>query len=318
MNNNAIKILSLLPATALIVAAVYFQQDNAKLETQLAFSQSQCDKSLLELTKHFESELERIQKEIDHRIAMQATTTTTKVVYTKPAEQILTESESVKPQLERYDESVEEIVRRKYRFLFARLDLSPAEMEELRLLLIEREQLALRIQDAKEFGDEAGVSRDELWDLEYQLEDVDLRIEELLNGENLQRYALLKDSDEEQKHFNQYTLGVNGLFPLNNKQQESVLLTRLRHKQRFEETIKQSGLSEGFPLTKEQSEALLKDLEMAAMRYKHSFLQEIRGELDHSNFPMDQYTMLENYTNTEFEQMMDDLRAKVQERGVIN
>lgn len=318
MNNHLPKVLLALPALALIAASVYLQQQNSQLEAQLAFSQNQCDKSLLDLANHYENELERIQREIDHRIAMQATATTTEVVYTKPAEQILDERESVKPQLERYDESLEDIVRRKYRFLFARLDLSPAEMEELRLLLLEREQLALQIQDAKEFGEESGVSKEDMWDLEYQLEEVDLRIEELLSGENHQRYAMLKDSDEEQKHFNQYTLGINGLFPLNNKQQEAVLFTRLKHKQRFEDTLKQSGLSEGFPLTKEQSETLLKELEMAAMRYKHSFLQEIRGQLDHSNFPMDQYTMLENYTNTEFQQLIDDLRKQVEQRGVIN
>lgn len=316
--NNKISIVFALLAVATLAGSAYLYQENNNLEQQLAASTSACDKNLLDLSAHFENELDRIQAEIDRRIAMQATADVTEVVYSKPAEQILNGDEAVKPQLERYDESLEDIVRRKYRFLFARLDLSPAEMEELRLLLLEREQLALKIQDAKEFGDESGISKDDLWDLEYQLEDVDLRIEELLSGENLQRYAMLKDSDEEQKHFNQYTLGVNGLFPLNNKQQEAVLFTRLKHKQRFEESIKNSGINENFPLTKEQSEALLKDLEMAAMRYKHSFLQEIRGELDHDNFPMDQYTMLENYTNTEFQQLIDSLRAKVEDRGILN
>jgi hypothetical protein len=57
---------------------------------------------------------------------------------------------------------------------------------------------------------------------------------------------------------------------------------------------------------------------MAAMRYKHGFLMEAHTLLDHDSFPMDQYTLLENYTNTEFTKMIDKLRAKIDRRGIIN
>ena len=307
--------------TAITVASIsgagYTFKRHSGLKQQLIENNLQCDQRVVELREKYQSEFDKIQKAIDGRVVMnsQVNVTPTSINTQAKQEPIV---ENTKPVLEKFDESLEEIVRRKYRFLFAKLNLSAADMAYLRQLLLEREDLALKIQDAKEFGDESGVSQADIWELEIALEDVNTRIEDLLDDENNQRYAMLKDSDEEQKQFNQYTLGINGLFPLNNQQQESVLFTRLKHKQLFEETLKNSGLDQDYPLTKEQSDELYKKLEMAAMRYKHTFLQEIRGELDHDNFPMDQYTMLENYTNTEFQQLLDNLRKKIEERGVLN
>jgi hypothetical protein len=128
----------------------------------------------------------------------------------------------------------------------------------------------------------------------------------------------LRNSDDEQKQFNQYTLGLNGLFPLDDEQQESVLFARLKHKEIFEKTLESSGVNMDYPLTKEQRDALIKDVEMAAMRYKHGFLMEARNMLDHDNYPMDQYSLLENYTNTEFNYIIKELQAKIDKRGQIN
>jgi len=307
-------VLALIGITA-ITHAGYAYQKHIDISQKLANSAHQCDNRLSDLSTKFDAEITKIQREIAQRKVQPATIETlVSYEYETLPEEFLAETD--KPEIERYDESLGDIVARKYRFLFAKLDLSPGQLEQLKLLLEQREALALKIKDAKEFGDDSGIDKDSLWDIESELENVNTQIEELLDDETRQRFTALKDSDEEQKHFNQYTLGVNSLFPLDNVQQEAVLFTRLKHKQQFEEKLQSSGFDQDYPLSKEQSEKLLKDLEMAAMRYKHSFLQEIRRELDHSSYPMDQYTLLENYTNTEFKELLSAYREKIEQRGV--
>lgn len=277
----------------------------------------QCEDRLLDLANLYEAEFDGLRT----RLARSASLTSNNNVEVAPEEVENSFSyvayADEKPVLERFDESLEDIVARKYRFLFSYMNLNESDRETLRQLLMERESVALKLSDARRYGDESGVSSMDIWDLEYALAELDEGIEEFLKGEHAERFALLKNSEEEQEQFNQYTLGVNGLFPLNSDQQEVVLFSRLRHKQNFEQSLEASGLDQDFPLNKAQQDALLAKVEMAAQRYKHSFLQEVRDDLDHDNFPMDQYTMLENYTNTEFQKLMDTLRTKIEERGVL-
>ncbi len=296
-----------------ITASIYLQ--HSSLKSQLAHLNRQCADKTSRLVENYEAQLDELQ----FSIVRHQTPSGTKPISTARVEDAPTQPtvQVEPPALERFDESLDDIVNRKYRFLFSNLALDVATREALYQLMLEREEVALKIQDAKDYGDELGLTPGDISQLEYELEEIDQRIQDLLDGDNSQRYALLKDSDREQEHFNQYTLGVNGLFPLNRAQQESLLFTKLRHKQAFEEILATSGLDQDYPLTGEQRNELLSKLEMAAQRYKHGFLQEIRMDLDHDNYPMDQYTLLENYTNTEFQELIADLRKQVDERGVL-
>jgi hypothetical protein len=270
-----------------------------------------------ELVENYEVDLDNIQQEIDRYYVMQWNADNEEISDSVPVayEEFNDESQ---PSLEGFDESLEEIVSRKYRFLLLRLDLGPNKINELKVLLLQREELVLKIKDGKEFAEETGITQEEIWQMEYLLEDIDNRIEQMLELNNSERYAVLKNSDEEQKQINQYTLGVSGLFPLDIEQQEKVLFVRLKHKEAFEKKLKAYGIDMNYPLTKEQRKALLYDVKMAALRYKHGFLMEVRKELVHDSYPFDQYTLLENYTNTEFKELLSDLNAKVAQRGVIN
>lgn len=299
--------------TATVTASLYFQQ--MSLTGRLADAGQQCTIRTAQLVEQFETQLDEIQ----FKIARFQKTVVASPMFSHDAEwHEASDLERVElPSLERFDETVEEIVNRKYRFLFANLDLDAATREALYELMRKREQLALKLRDAREYGDEIRMEPGDISQLEYELEQVDNAIQDLLDHDNSQRYALLKDSDNEQEHFNQYTRGVNGLFPLNHEQQELLLFSKLRHKQAFEQTIAASGLDQDYPLTEAQRNELLSKLEMAAQRYKHAFLQEIRTDLDHDNYPMDQYTLLENYTNTEFQELLVELRNKIDERGVL-
>lgn len=296
----------ILVSAAVLLAAnlVYLFYLNAAFREVLVNTSPQCDKRLAELEEKFRAELEEWQQ---YLLAQ----TNSEGNNTPAAETAVIPPADPKPALERYDETLEELVARKYRFLF--IHLSEADKEKLRQLLLERERVALQIQDAREYEEIGKVTNVEL--LELQLADIDARIEELLDSENRERYGLLKDSDNEQHEFTQYTLGINSLFPLNADQQETVLFARLRHKEVYEAALRNLGLNADYPLTNEQRDELSLAVENAVQRYKEDFLQEVRPHLDNSNFPLDQYTLLENYTNTEFQEMLDKLREKINRRG---
>ena len=300
--------------TVTVTGSLYLQQ--TWLKKQLVHAGQQCADRTAHLVEHYEAQLDKIQFSI---VRFQKTDAVASPVPVAEAE-IQEDQNTARAELptpERFDETLEDIVNRKYRFLFANLSLDAATHEALYQLMLEREQVALKIRDARDYGDELDIATSDISQLAYELEQIDGRIQELLDQDNSQRYALLKDSDNEQEHFNQYTLGVNGLFPLDREQQESLLFSKLRHKQAFEETIAASGLDQDYPLTEAQRSELLTKVEMAAQRYKHAFLQEIRMDLDHDSYPMDQYTLLENYTNTEFQELIAALRNKIDERGVL-
>jgi KaiC/GvpD/RAD55 family RecA-like ATPase len=288
-----------------------------ELESNLLDKKEICVSHIQEIVERYESDLESIQQEIDHRVLTQANTASSQDVSDTLTENLNTNNK-FRETLGEYSETIDEIITKKYYFLLKYLNLDSEDFHQLRTLLEKREKLALKIRDGKEYFPESGITQEDIWEMEEQLADIDIQIEQLLDSENLDRYVLLKNSDIEQKQFNQYSLGVSGLFPLDVEQQESVLFARLRHKAIFDNTISTLDIETDYPLTKEQRDSLLKQIEMAAMRYKHGFLMEAHTLLDHDSFPMDQYTLLENYTNTEFTKMIDKLRAKIDRRGIIN
>lgn len=301
----------------LLVNLIYILQQNNKLEGYLADRNDQCATHKQDLVDSYEHNLDIFQQEIDRRIVMEKNTESLSADYRVPQPQRKTNDISnFLP--EDFDISLSAIVAKKYYFLLMRLNNEPDKKAELETILHSREKIALKIKDGLEFADESGTTKEDIWELESQLENIDYQIELILDEEHAQRFTMLKNSDEEQKQFNQYTLGIAGLFPLNGAQQESVLFTRLKHKQDFEEKMNALDIDMEFPLTSEQRDSLKKDVEMAVMHYKHGFLMEIRNELDHDNFPMDQYTLLENYVNTEFQEMINNLRAKIDKRQHVN
>jgi hypothetical protein len=300
--NKPVIILALI-GILLSANLVYLFYRNAALKKDLVNVGQECRERLAQLEKDYRAELSEWQQ----YLLAQTSAPENDNAVPEAADQ----TDDPKPILEHYDETLEEIVARKYRFLFSHLD--EAVKEELRRLLLERERLALQIRDAREYEEIGSVTNIEL--LELELADIDARIEELMNQENRTRYSLLKDSDNEQHHFTQFTLGINSLFPLTAEQQEAVLFSRLRHKEAYEAALRNSGINADYPLAPEQREQLYSTVEKALQQYKHGFLQEIRQYLDAGNFPFDQYTLVENYTNTEFQNMLARLRDKIDKRS---
>lgn len=93
------------------------------------------------------------------------------------------------------------------------------------------------------------------------------------------------------------------------------MFAKIRHQKVFEASLKDSGLYADYPLTQQQRDSLYATVETAAELYRQNFLQEIKQYLDTSSFPFDQYTLVENYTNTEFQEMLEDVRKQLEARN---
>jgi hypothetical protein len=311
------KALLSLVVVLFFVSLIFAAHQNGRLKSSLASKNNICIARERGMVEQFERDLEYLRYNINSRVLVQVKGVSDIVSEKEP---IIEENENYlfRATLGDYSESIEDIVAKKYYFLLKYLNLDENAEHKLIELLQMREQLALKIMDSKEYFQELGLAKEDIWNMERLLRDIDEQIEALLDAEHRVRYVMLRNSDVEQKQFNQYALGLNGLFPLDSEQQESVLFARLKQKEIFEKALESSGINMDYPLTQEQRDSLRKKVEFAAKRYKYSFLINARNVLDHDNYPMDQYTLLENYTNTEFNYLMRDLQEKIDSRGLIN
>ena len=312
--SNQVK-FSLVAAAVMTASATYAYIQNQSLSEQLSGINEQCE---LKAAALIQQENPKTTLSINTRIKTETAPAppSQKELKTKrPQAQEVKEHLKDQPKLQKFTESLDDIIKRKYRFLLSGLELSPAELEQLMQLLKKREKLSLELTDAKEFGEDLGLSSSDIADIQYQIALVDEEIQQILEAEQAERYALLKDSDNEQKEFSQYTLGITSLFPLKPDQQEQILFSKLRFKQQFESALQDAGFNMDYPLNAEQQAELISTLQQHADSYMKGFLEEVKPHVDHSNFPMDQYTLLENYTKTEFEQMLAKLKSQVEARG---
>jgi class 3 adenylate cyclase len=305
------KTATILTVTIILLSAclIYGFYRNIYLREELAAEQRQCQNQIARLQSDYQEELRELQQYLLK--TQPASVKTAATAGAVPDDDSDAPEAFKKPALKRYSESMEELVARKYRFLLK--DLGGTERQALMQLLVERERLALLLSDIREYSEARTDAAPE--ELELQLAEIDEQIQALLDSHAYQKYELLKDSDNEQHHFTQFTLGINGIFPLNNGQQEAVLFAKMRYEKAFEARLKDSGLHAGDPLTQLQRDNLHAVAQNAVEQYKRDFLQEIKQYLDAGSFPFDQYTLVENYTNTEFQQMLDEIRKKIDSRA---
>jgi hypothetical protein len=162
--------------TCLILAGAslaYQYHRNERLHTQLAAAQRLCQSRIARLQAEYQAELQELQQYL-----MKTNTSPPPAqAATDPAAAATTQGddapESVrKPALERYNESMEELVARKYRFLLTQV--SETDRPALIQLLIARERLDLQLRDIREYGETPGDT--EPGELELQLAEIDQRI----------------------------------------------------------------------------------------------------------------------------------------------
>jgi hypothetical protein len=187
------------------------------------------------------------------------------------------------------DQAPADPVERKYRYLLD--DIADAATgERLRHLLLERESTAAQ----------AGSP-----DYETRLAEIDVRIGELLDAADYQKYSALKKSDTEQHHLNVYARGISQLAPLSAEQHQALLFAKLRHKKVLEAALGDSGMQQE-RLSRTEREYAHTAIRQALREYKSGYLEEAGQLLDE-----EQFALLNNYETTEFELELERLQAQI-------
>ena len=198
------------------------------------------------------------------------------------------------------DASFDRYVSGKFRFLLESLGRS-ARANDVLAALMQRERLVVAINTAKQGNDEE--ARAGLAQQQEDLANIDRRIAQMLPAAELTAFEVLKDSHIEQFQFDDYAQGIANVAPLRDAERKALLFSKLATRQRFREVLDQSGLMRG-DLPPSQRQGALADVSRALRESRDSFLQEARQHLADE----EQYTLLANYENTEFNEEMEKLR----------
>jgi hypothetical protein len=199
------------------------------------------------------------------------------------------------------DAGFEQYVSDKYRFLLEAPGRSSRGPETLRAALQERERLLVGINTARQGNDEE--ERASLPARDAQLAALDQRISRMLPAADIAVFEVLKDSHIEQFQLDEYAKGISNVAPLQDAQHRAILFSKLAYRQRFRETLNQSGLMSG-ELPAAQRQAALGAVSRALQESRDSFLQEARQHLSDE----EQFTLLANYENSEYVAELEKLR----------
>jgi hypothetical protein len=196
--------------------------------------------------------------------------------------------------------SFDHYVSGKFQFLIESVGRSPR-ANDIHAALLQRERLVVAINTAKQGNDP--MSRAALPQHQEDLAATDRRIAQMLPAQSLTAFEVLKDSHIEQFQFDDYAQGIANVAPLRDAERKALLLSKLATRHRFREVLDQSGLMRG-DLPAAQRQGALADVSRALRESRDSFLQEARQHLADE----EQYSLLANYENTEFNEEMEKLR----------
>jgi hypothetical protein len=199
------------------------------------------------------------------------------------------------------DAAFQAYVSDKYRFLLRGAGHSPRGSGTLHAALLEREQVLVAINTARQGSDDAEKAA--LPALERQLALLDQRIGQSLPAGDIAAFDLLKDSHIEQFQVDDYAQGISNVAPLDEEAKRAILFSKLETRQRFRLVLEQSGVLRT-DLPAAQRRAALPDLVRALTESRDSFLQEARQRLTDD----EQYSLLANYENGEYDAELEKLR----------
>jgi hypothetical protein len=192
-----------------------------------------------------------------------------------------TQRQPSSPIEERRDDALLAHVEHKYRYLLA--DVESAHVEELKRRLLEHE------------GEENLARK----------ANTDARVSEMLSPREREYYQALRDSDREQHHVTDYAGGVGNVAPLNDSQERQILDAKLRQKQRYVATLRDSGLDRD-TLSEAERNYAHTQVAAALKGYLDDFLMEVSPSLT-----PEQYTLLRNYETTEFQRELERLQRQI-------
>lgn len=190
----------------------------------------------------------------------------------------------------------------KYHFLLESVARSPRGTQALRAALVERENIVVAINTARQGSDPA--EREDLPRRLQALSDMDRRIGTLLPAADLAAFEALKDSHIEQFQLEDYAQGISNVAPLSDADRKAILYAKLAWRQRFRQALQDSGLTRA-DLTAAERRLVLAGVTRALRNTHESFLQEARQYL----YDDEQYSLLRNYENSEYAAELEKLKS---------
>ncbi len=188
----------------------------------------------------------------------------------------------------------------KYGALFRGIDSAAA--VPLRTALLEREQLVVQVNTAKQGEDAA--AKEQLPSLLARKDEIDRKIGTLLPAGELVRFESLKDSDIERFQVDDMADGIANVAPLTDANKQAVLAAKLAYRERFRRVLAESRLMSG-ELTAAEKKLAYADVSRALQQSQEGYLQEVRQYL----YDEEQFRLLSNYETTEYHAELAKLRG---------
>ena len=188
----------------------------------------------------------------------------------------------------------------KYRNFYR--DSDAAHLGTLRAALMDREHLVAQLNTAKQSADDA--ARQSVPGLEARKAGLDRNIESLLPPGQLASFEAQKDADIERFQLEDYAGGISNVAPLNEADKQAILTTKLASRERFKRVLADSRLMSG-DLNGTERLLAFNEVSRALKDYQQNYLQEVRQYI----YNDEQYSLLTNYENTEYDAELAKLRA---------
>jgi hypothetical protein len=257
-----------------ILCLAHLVNRNSALESELAANRLRCEQQSKRLQNDYQAEIDDLRQYLQQQYSGSPSPV---LAGTRQGTDDSEQSAAADP--EGKSRQSAQKTDHKYRYLYDDLpDLRDAGAEMLRQLVLQREELGAA-------GDPNNAER---------LGGIEAQIGELLGAEGFQKYQVLKTSDNEQHHLEEYAKTLDAEAPLTAEQERSLLMTKLRHKQVYENTLQDAGVYWG--KWSEQERANLQTvINKAVDTYKNNYLQEARQFLSAA-----QFDKLRIYETTEF------------------
>jgi hypothetical protein len=250
---------------------VYLDNRTDALDRQLAGNRLQCEQQINRLQGNYRAEIDDLQQ----YLRLQYDYTPAAVHTQQPQGQQKARTDAG----QRGDRNPKgaQTVERKYRYLYDDLpDLREATKDMLQEILLERERLVASGADGEQLGG------------------IEAQIGELLGAEGYQHYQVLKNSDSEQHHLQEYASSISKTAPLTPEQERAILFAKLRHKQIYEDAIREAGVY-WRKWSPEELAQVQTTIRKAVDTYKSNYLREARQSLSPA-----QFAQLSTYETAEF------------------
>jgi hypothetical protein len=109
----------------------------------------------------------------------------------------------------------------------------------------------------------------------------------------------------ERRQLAEYAGGISNVAPVSPEQQRAILQAKLRHKKTYELVLRDAGL-ERESLSPAERDYAHQTIARALNDYKEGYLQDVRPVLSD-----EQFTLLNNYENTEFQLELERLQITI-------